>query len=146
LLKGKLGSLDQICVIRGGDLHEISDSKFGSPGWNSGFLTHCAYGVLTSPPLKDNSALDSERIILKNMASRWRLTMYFDARIPVDIRKDTFRHIKLPVNVSSVLQSIIGIRLLLGEIFKIRGWKYRFDSRRSTFQLRDFLQALHDCI
>ena len=107
-LEGTLASLDQACVIRGGDFIEIRDSAYGSPGWNGGFLVLCAYGVLTTGPMADIEELEGARRELMMMAARWLPTIYFDSRIPSAMRKETFRRIGIPHTKECIFQVMMG--------------------------------------
>lgn len=140
LLEGTVASLDQVCVIRGGDLVEIRNSGYGSPGWNSGFLAFCAYGVLTSDPLAGHKDLEGARRAQMMMAARWLPTIYFDSRIPSDMRKETLSRIRLPHTKECVFQVVLGLRLLLGEILNLRGLRWRLQARHHARPVQEILQ------
>lgn len=140
LLEGTLSSLNQVCVIRGGNLVEIRGSGYGSSGWNSGFLARCAYGVLTSDPLAGHKNLDAVRRGQLMMAARWLLTFYFDPRIPAGMRRETLRRIKIPLTRECIVQIVLGLRLLLGEIVSLRGWKWRLQARYHARPVSEILQ------
>lgn len=93
---GKLVGIEQKYVIRGTVLAQTLKAPFGVPGWNSGFLSLCGYGVLTNKDLGSNVELESARLELARMASDWFCTFFFDKRIPNQIVKETLRRIQLP--------------------------------------------------
>jgi len=139
-LEGTLVGLDQVCVIRGGDFIEIRDSAYGSPGWNGGFLSLCAYGVLTSAPLACFKELDAARRDLMMTAAKWLPTFYHDSRIPSGMRKETLRRIGIPHTKECALQVVMGFRLLLGEMLNLRGWKWSLQTRHHARPLQEILQ------
>lgn len=140
ILQGRLSGLDRTNAIRGGSLTEIKDSTYGSPGWNSGFLALCAYGVFTSDPLAEITELDATRKELIMMATHWLSTMFFDPRIPAEIRRETFRRIRIPLTTESGIQLLLGTKLLLGEMLKLRGWRWNMLAKNSARPVSDLLQ------
>ncbi|MGV8059918.1 MAG: hypothetical protein AB2L12_18145 [Smithellaceae bacterium] len=139
---GSIAGMDEACVIRGGSYDEITSPGYGSPGWNSGFLALCAYGILNSSPLKDNKELEYDRLKQKIMFSKLYLTTYFDKRIARDKRRDTFNQIKIPIDASFFINAITGLRSFVGEIFHLRGWKYRLQARKRRRPVIEILKSL----
>jgi len=134
--------LNQACVIRGISLEENTQSPYGSPTWNSGILAVCAYGVLSEKPLGELSELEPARIELKNMALQWLVTLWFDPRIPASIRRKTLRRIRLPLSMGAVFQVSKGLRLLIGEILGLRGWRLKLYSKKNAKPVPEILKSL----
>lgn len=122
-VKGNLYGLRETCVIRGRGLEEIASAPFGVPGWNSGFLSLCAYGVFTTDPLGTYKELDPARRELANMAADWFFTFFVDKRVPASMRNETLRRIHIPLSlrllfrmrhgVGSALRERLGFRNIL---------------------------------
>lgn len=143
---GKLVGIKQKCVIRGTGLAEMLKAPFGVPGWNSGFISLCAYGVLTNKDLGPNVELESARLELARMASDWFCTFFFDKRLPNRIVKETLRRIQIP-NCSffsrSFLRSFLRVFLEKTGLKRIRIRNRMLKRRESISTFLELLKNLH---
>lgn len=150
-VEGQVSGLDEVCVLRGGDKNELNASRFGVPGWNSGFLTLAALDVFKNTELLGYKELDSTRRKLRRMAIQWFATYYFDNSIPKEKLNTLIRKTELGLGVSDFFDLANGVRLVVGEISGLRA--YRLNSRMkncNVMPIKLFLEVLssrhHGCV
>lgn len=120
---------NKICVLRGSNIYESLNSKFGVMNWNPGFISLLCLGILNNKNLSQYKELDLQRKIANKMAAEWFWTYYFDHRINSSVRKETFKRIGYPLfNLNLIFNSSKSFikytikKLLLG-IWKIKKFK-----------------------
>ncbi|MBT9169365.1 MAG: hypothetical protein DDT19_02724 [Syntrophomonadaceae bacterium] len=139
---GRLYGVRTTCVLRGSGLEERLHARFGVPGWNPGFLTWCAYGVLSNADLGPITELSSARASLVRMAADWFLTFYLDTRVPSAIRRETLRRLGTPLNAWSLISILSGLRRIVGECFGLRGLSTRIQSIRQSQPVASVLMTM----
>lgn len=141
---GKLVGIKQKCVIRGTGLIEMLKAPFGVPGWNSGFLALCAYGVLTNRDLGSNIELQSARLETARMASEWFCTFFFDERLPNRMVKETLRRIHIPNRSFSPRSFLLSCRRVFLEKtgLKIMRTRIKVKMFRQSKSISAFLESI----
>ncbi|MBX7234903.1 MAG: hypothetical protein K1X65_10990 [Caldilineales bacterium] len=142
LMGGNLRCLDSHCVIRGRSLEEIVVSPYGVPGWNSGFLAICAYGVLSGRDLKEIRALDSARSEQAKMGAEWFFTFFVDKRIPNEVVKNTLQRIRLPISAQFRFLQLMSIRRVVVDKLGFTAWRLRRRAVRASILTSDLLYSL----
>lgn len=138
-IDGKLIGINETCVIRGNDLKEVINARFGVPGWNPGFLVWCAYDVLYSQRIPKTYIAKKN---LQEIASKWFLTFFFDKRIPLIILFNTIQKIGLPDNFWRLKTLGFGSKILLTDILKLRRLRQRMSIFKDKKKLKDLLYSL----
>lgn len=90
------------------------------------------------PPLR--GGLETARRSHMLMVARWLPTIYMDSRISSDIRKKTLTRIKLPRTMECRVRTVLGMRLLVGEILNLCGWWCRIQARRHARPVSEVLR------
>lgn len=141
---GKLFGLDTICVLRGGEREELNRSRFGVSGWNSGLLALAAYQILNSGDLQSEPLLESNRLENRKMAIQWLVTFFFDKSIKTDERNKMIRASNLKIKIEDLPDFVKGIRLIFGEIFRLRSLRMNRRFHVNAVPISKFLADLDD--
>lgn len=140
-LGGRLFGLDKTCVFRGIGLEEILKAQFGV-GWNPGFLSLCAYGVLSNRDMGPRKDLAGARHLLQLMASEWFLTFFFDKRISAPARKETFKRLGLPGLAFNPAALLKGLRLVLLDKLNLRSFRTKRTAEKHRKPVQTFLDLI----
>lgn len=142
IMGGQVRGFDSECVIRGRDLEEILHAPFGVSGWNSGFLTLCAYGVLNNTDLATNAELKSARFTLAKMASEWFFTFFVDKRIQNDVAKQTLQRIPLPKSTELRFLQLMSLRRVLVDRMGLTAWRLRRQAPKKSIPVSELFLRL----
>lgn len=142
LIDGKVAGLPLECIIRGRDVEEIVESKYGVPSWNHGFIHLCALNILNNKELKKFNEFDSLREIYSAVFVQYFFTYLFDRRVGVKKVLQTMRRTNVPLTRIFSLKVIYGLELIIKDLLKLRGMRLVRESRMHSIKTSDFLKEI----
>ena len=140
----KVYYIDKICVIRGININEVRNSKYGVSNWNSGFISLLCLGILNNKDLLQFKELDTQRSLANKMAATWFLSYYFGQQIDKRMCLNTFEKIGYPkFNVLLIFQSLkFFINNNLKNLIGIRGYYASKRLKRNSISAYELLNIL----
>lgn len=121
-LGGKVISTQKKYVLRGTSLLDRTNSPYGVPTWNSGYVALFTQGVLSNSDLSKIDDLDKARISNMYFVNTWFYTFFFDKRIDKSELKQTLKKIKINKNWRARLLSV---KMLVADSFRLTAFRVR---------------------
>jgi hypothetical protein len=142
LVGGAVAGLQRKCIIRGRELEEIVEARYGVHSWNSGFAILCALGVLGNTELRNIQELEPIRLQYRTEFTRLFLTCLWDPRVDRAMFFETLRRVEFPISQLLSLKTLYGLRLILGDLLGLRGLWLRLVSAKRGIPAELFMKQL----
>ena len=142
LCGGRVGGLRRPCFLRGRDVEEIAEARFGVPACNHGFAHLCALGVLENGDLGPISELEPLRVQYREEFARWFLTCLWDARVGRSALGETLRRTNFQTSELYSLKTLQGIGLVALELLHLKGFRLRQRCKRHSVAMDEFMRTL----
>lgn len=141
LFAGSVKGLNQHCVIRGNLLEERAKDKF-EVSFNTGLLSLCALGVLQNEDLGKIKELDETRRLMGEYIFEWIFPLFLDRRVSRTIRKDTLKHIPLPLKYATTASIIRGLKRVVKSYLGVQLLSTRIRARNSRTTVDELIQEM----
>lgn len=140
-LGGKVISTQKKYVLRGTSLLDRTNSPYGVPTWNSGYVALFTQGVLTNSDLSKVESLDKARISNMHFVNTWFYTFFFDKRINKYELKATLQRIKINKNLQARL---VSIKMLVANFFRLIAFRVRLEVllKKNIYQISKLINEI----